>query len=271
MRNLKKSLALAICLSLLAFASAVYAAGDDNSATGQASSTVNSSGNNATSTGAEVSDSNHSVAVGASVQVINGSGNDALSLGGLATTGDGNTATGVNAQVVDGRGLKAVGYSAVAGYGDFNTVIGNNTSAGGLNPTIRSSDNVAVGTNASATGGSSTAIRAGSLAMAITALPWEQTRKPQRPTPSPSVSLAMSAITNVAPGINGTDAVNMNQLWDTQGKINRLAATAMAMSGLAPMGYNPKNRPNNRPLSAPTEVRWGMLWVCTTTPMKALC
>ncbi|WP_423221444.1 YadA-like family protein [Burkholderia contaminans] len=38
-------------------------------------------------------------------------------------------------------------------------------------------------------------------------------------------------LTNVAPGVNGTDAVNMNQLWGVQSSVNQVASRAY--SGIA--------------------------------------
>ena len=196
---------------------------------GIATSEVSGGGINAVSVGAEVYNSDYSVAVGASFQIINagaGGNTGAYNYGALAIVGEGNTAIGSNAQVVGGEGLKAIGYGAVAGYGNHNVSIGTQAWAGGT-PEGLSHNNTALGAEAWAYGGNSVALGAGSVA-------------DQPNTVSVGSAGNERRITNVAPGVYGTDAVNMSQLWNTQDKMNRLGATAMAMTGLAPMAYNPK-------------------------------
>ena len=71
-----------------------------------------------------------------------------------------------------------------------------------------------------------------------------------QPVPGHTVSLTENGlnngnntITNVAPGINGTDAVNVNQLRNTMhsvdGKIADVGAASAAMAGLKPLQYDP--------------------------------
>ena len=52
-----------------------------------------------------------------------------------------------------------------------------------------------------------------------------------------------NTITNVGPGVNGTDAVNVNQLSNVMrsvdGKIADVGATSAAISGLKPLQYDP--------------------------------
>ena len=71
-----------------------------------------------------------------------------------------------------------------------------------------------------------------------------------QPVPGHTVSLTENGlnngnntITNVAPGINGTDAVNVNQLRNSMhsvdGKIADVGAASAAMAGLKPLQYDP--------------------------------
>ena len=71
-----------------------------------------------------------------------------------------------------------------------------------------------------------------------------------QPVPGHTVSLtenglnnSNNTITNVAPGINGTDAVNVNQLRNAMhsvdGKIADVGAASAAMAGLKPLQYDP--------------------------------
>ena len=229
-----KTVALICAASLLLIPAGVFAESNDSQATGSATSQVQGNRVEATSVGAMVQDSDNSVAVGTSFQYVNtgqgshhGPGGPVFveNYGALAIAGEGNVAIGNNAQVVNGQGLKAIGYGAVAGYGNFNVAIGNHAYAGGSYGGAPSSENTALGAFAQATGGGSVALGAGSVA--------------ERPN---AVSVGSPGhervVYNVAPGVYATDAVNMSQLWDTHDKINRLGATAMAMTGLAPMAYN---------------------------------
>lgn len=227
--------ALTLLAGAPALALAAEGGGSNNStAEGGSDTDVNGSGVNAVNYGALVQGSDNSVAVGYGSQKINTGGTTganaqviAENYGAAAIEGASNVAIGVNAQTVSGNGLKAVGYGAVAGYGDYNVAIGNRAWAGGSSAEggPRSSENTAIGSDAVAYGGSSVAIGAGSIA-----------NEPN--TVSVGAPGAERRVTNVAPGIYSTDAVNMSQLWGTQTKINRLGATAMAMTGLAPMAYN---------------------------------
>jgi autotransporter adhesin len=79
-------------------------------------------------------------------------------------------------------------------------------------------NSVAIGTNAQAHGNGSVALGANSIA-----------------TEDNTVSVGAPGmerrITNVAPGVNSTDAVNVSQLLGLQGQVNQL--TRMAYSGIA--------------------------------------
>ncbi len=224
-----KVVSLLCALSLLLIPAGALAS-NNNEATGSATSAVSGNGVTATSIGASVQDSDNSVAIGNSFQFVNVGEGGPVSVenyGALSIAGMGNTAIGANAQWAEGSGLKAIGYGAVAGYGNNNVAIGNYAYAGGVLNGPKSSENTALGAYAQAYGGGSVALGAGSIANQPYTVSVGQPGYERR-------------ITNVAPGVYGTDAVNMNQLWDTHDKINRLGATAMALGALAPMGYNPK-------------------------------
>ena len=110
-------------------------------------------------------------------------GSDAVASGGNST------AVG-NQSVASGAGSTAYGQGAVAS-GPGSTALGQGASAGGTG--------TAVGQGASATGNSSIAIGAGSTAVADNVVSIGRAGAERR-------------IVNVAPGVNGTDAVNVNQL-----------------------------------------------------------
>ncbi|KML48845.1 hypothetical protein VL15_28790 [Burkholderia cepacia] len=107
-----------------------------------------------------------------------------------------------------------MGSSAVAS-GENGTAVGGNAAASGANST-------ALGQNATASGVNSVALGAGSVASAPN-------------TVSVGSPGNERTISNVAPGVNGTDAVNVNQLNQAmgglQGQINDVAKSAY--SGIA--------------------------------------
>lgn len=114
-------------------------------------------------------------------------------------------------------GSVAIGYQAQA-IADPATAVGANSLASGNN-------SVALGANAQATAANSIALGAGSVA-------------DQANTVSVGSPGNERRITNVAPGVAPTDAVNLSQLQGVQGNINDVArhaysgiAMAMAMSG----------------------------------------
>jgi len=119
----------------------------------------------------------------------------------------------------------AAGRNALAS-GDSATAVGNNATASGAKST-------ALGNGAVATGANSVALGAGSVAN-------------EDNTVSVGSQGAERRITNVANGVNGTDAANMNQLWQMGNGINANidnvakhayagVASAMAMPNLTPM------------------------------------
>jgi len=73
----------------------------------------------------------------------------------------------------------------------------------------------AIGAGASATGDNSVALGAGSIANEANTVSMGSIDSERR-------------VTNVAPGVRGTDAANMNQLWSVQNQVNSVARTAYA-------------------------------------------
>jgi autotransporter adhesin len=121
-------------------------------------------------------------------------------------TGANSMAAGINA-VASGADSVAIGSGANAG-SDGATVIGAKA--------IVSADNgVAMGSNASVTGANSVALGANSVA-------------DEANTVSVGSSGSERRITNVAPGVNSTDAVNVSQLRGVQQNINHIAKKAYA-------------------------------------------
>lgn len=225
MRRISKNIIVTgVSLAILAFYPSFAMAAEENASgnqvAGSASSSVVGDNITATSIGASVQGGSQNVAVGASLQVVGGTNNEVLGIGALTADGDGNTAIGFNAQVVSGSDNKAIGFGAQAGGGNYNTAIGRYTSAIGESTT-------AIGAGATAYGVGSVAIGAGSVA-----------------TQDGTVSVGQPGyerrITNVAPGIYNTDAVNMGQLRSVDDKVNRVGASAAAFSALAPLPYDPK-------------------------------
>lgn len=205
--------------------------GENNKAAGVGAVVAGGSFNNAAGIGAMINEScgaqvmgigavaigNFNTAIGTGVEIYGGYyGGEASA---TATTSSSsyvpNVQKGFGAMAI-GEGNTAVGAHTLA-IGIGNTAYGAYAQAGTYFDT-------AIGAGAQAYGGSSVALGAGSVA-------------DQPNTVSVGSPGYERRITNVAPGIYGTDAVNMSQLWDTHDKINRLGATAMAMTGLSPMAY----------------------------------
>lgn len=156
------------------------------------------------------------------------SGIDATGTGLCATaSGDGATAYGSNA-VASGENTTAIGFRAAATYAG-SVAIGYNaqaiadpTVAIGANSVAAGNNSVALGASASAVGSNSVALGAGSIAL-------------QDNTVSVGSEGNERRITNVAPGVNPTDAVNVGQLKGAfggiQNQINEVARNAY--SGVA--------------------------------------
>jgi hypothetical protein len=223
--------AMFLCLPAFALATEAEVDTSNNQAIGEANTSAAGNDNIGISIGAEITGGSQNVAVGYSTQVINGSLNNAENYGALIIGGGtGNTAIGTNAQVINGTSLEAVGYGAAAGWGNNNTAIGNHAYAGGnvYDRPTPSDNNVAIGHYAEAYGGSSVAIGDHSIANEANTVSVGQPDYERR-------------IMNVAPGYYDTDAVNMSQLRSLDSKVNRVGSIAIAMSGLAPLPYDPKD------------------------------
>lgn len=207
---------------------------------------INSGNNNqiANSTGVVVvqNDSNN----------VDGSSNTKSSISGTGASiqnGNYNTAIGIGVQIGSSStgisGTNNTGYGAFAGYGDSNVAVGSNAHAGGgvtqSGQTVISNNNTAIGTGAWATGGTSVAIGTNAQAYYGNSVAIGANSYADRPN---SVSVGSYGnerqITNLAPGVYDTDAVNMSQLRGVDHKVNRVGAVAVAFSALAPMGYDPK-------------------------------
>ncbi|WP_281254276.1 YadA family autotransporter adhesin [Paraburkholderia ribeironis] len=160
-------------------------------------------------------------------------------------TGNGATAYGSNSQAI-AVNTTAIGFRAVASV-EGAVAIGHNAQATG-DPTVAIGDSslaagnnsVALGASAQATGVNSVALGAGSIANEDNAVSVGSPGNERR-------------ITNVAAGVNPTDAVNMSQLQGVQNNVNNVARTAysgvamaMAMSGT----YMPTLAPGEQELGA---------------------
>ncbi|WP_158937685.1 ESPR-type extended signal peptide-containing protein [Burkholderia sp. S171] len=187
-------------------------AGSTGSATGDGAAAI---GTNADASGAS------SMAAGSNSTA---SGNDSTAMGGNATaSGDNSTAAGANA-TASGDASAAFGGNAAAS-GSNAVAIGGNSQASG-------SGSVAFGGNSSATADNSVALGANSVADEANTVSVGSAGNERR-------------VTNVAPGVNGTDATNVNQLnalrddvSTSMTSLRRAAlggvAAAMAMPNLMP-------------------------------------
>lgn len=219
--------AIAIGNNARAMMSGSLALGLNSSSTGTdaiamgTGSTAN--GANATAVGANSnaigSDStalgSHAQATGANSVAI-GSNAGAQSAGGVAI-GLNSTAVSTNSVAI-GAGAYAASSVAV---GAGAQATGTNTSAFGDYAVASGNYSVAVGDNATATANNSVAIGAASVA-------------DQPNTVSVGAPGAERRITNVAPGIYGTDAVNVNQLNALEGKLKKYAARGVAAALAVP-------------------------------------
>ncbi|ONB89632.1 YadA-like family protein [Burkholderia pseudomallei] len=234
------------------------ASGENSTATGTAStasgsnSTANGANSTASGAGATATGEN-AAATGAGATAT---GNNASASGTSSTAGGANaiasgensTTNGANS-TASGNGSSAFGESAAAA-GDGSTALGANAVASGVGSVATGAGSVASGANSSAYGTGSNATGAGSVAIG------------QGATASGSNSVALGTgsvasedntvsvgsagserrITNVAAGVNATDAVNVgqlnsavsgirNQMDGMQGQIDTLARDAY--SGIA--------------------------------------
>jgi autotransporter adhesin len=157
---------------------------------------------------------------------VNDGGTQQGNYGNDGATGTNSMALGVNATSA-GAGAVAVGYGANAAstsaiaIGQNATANGNQATAIGLNAVASSESSMAMGAGATAGAPNSVALGAGSVAS-------------QANTVSIGTPGNERRITNVAPGVNPTDAVNVSQLEGLQQNINQVARNAY--SGIAMAG-----------------------------------
>ncbi|WP_325101123.1 YadA family autotransporter adhesin [Paraburkholderia kururiensis] len=122
-------------------------------------------------------------------------------------------ATGLNAVAI-GTNAAAAGTSSVA-LGDSATASGDGATVIGAHAVAVSSGGVALGQGATASAPNAVALGAGSVAN-------------EANTVSVGTAGSERRITNVAPGLNSTDAVNLSQLQAVQGNVNSVARKAYA-------------------------------------------
>lgn len=179
-----------------------------------------------------VGDNNTAIGIAGQIIVLqNGEKNNGVSLSpaGIQLGQDLSGNTWDNGAEAIGTDNTAIGTGAFA-YGGKDTDIpdGGRNTAIGRSSIAYGYDNTAIGAGAVAYGGNSVALGNGSIA-----------------NESNTVSVGSPdherRIMNVAPGYYDTDAVNMSQLRSVDNKVNRVGSIAMAMSGLAPLPYDPKD------------------------------
>jgi autotransporter adhesin len=149
---------------------------------------------------------------------------DAIAVGtGALAQSAGGIAIGLNANAVSTNsvaiGAGAIAQSSVA-VGNGAQAIGVNTAAFGDYAVAAGDASVAIGNNATAIAGNSVALGAGSIAN-------------QPSTVSVGAPGAERRITNVGPGVWGTDAVNLNQLNAVKTYAARGVAAALAVPPIA--------------------------------------
>lgn len=179
-------------------------------------------------------------------------------VGAYAGNGDNNTAIGVAGVIGNniifgdlipademnnahaGNGSRAEG-TANRAYGSGAMAVGDNNTAMGADSRALGTANTALGYGSYADGFASTAIGAGAKADAAGSVALGAgSVASEAGTVSVGNSEYQRRIVNVAPGIYGTDAVNMNQLRTVDSKVDRVGASAAAFSALAPLAYDPK-------------------------------
>jgi len=169
-------------------------------------------------------------------KAYNGGSSTAVGMDSLAMIGG--TAVGNEAYAIGkdsvaiGKETKAFGYKSTAMgedtevFGAFATGIGQGSAAGGLGGSAFGSgasaegeESTALGYEAEATGENSVALGAGSLA-----------ERENTVSVGNAETGSTRTISNVAPGVYGTDAVNVNQLKAVERKISAGVSAAMAMT-----------------------------------------
>ena len=163
----------------------------------------------------------------------------AASADGAAALGNGATAEGSNA-ISFGTGAAASKENALA-FGNGAKASEKNTLAFGNGATASSENAMAFGNGASATGSGSVAIGSGSVASEENVVSFGAAGSERR-------------LTNVAAGVNDTDAVNVGQMNSAIGEnfnylkssltrdINKVAAGSAALAALRPEGFDPDDK-----------------------------
>jgi len=151
-------------------------------------------------------------------------GTDAVNLNQLNTkiSGSGVNTSNLPDAVATGAGSTAVAVGAVA-TGDYAVAFGQSSTAAGTSST-------AIGQGAQALGTNSVALGQGAVASATNSVAIGSGTVADRPN---TVSLGGRQLVNVAPGVSGTDAANLNQLKGVQQRAYGGVATAIAMGGIA--------------------------------------
>ena len=274
MANLKKDIADNIDAGTLPGTNTVE--GKDSSAVGKENQ-INGEGSTATGNENKIY-SDGSTATGDKNVINNGAtGSNATGMnnviGGDEGTGKGSSATG-NDNKVTGEGSAAIG--------DKNTISGNGSSASGMNNTVSGKDsaasgigNTVSGDGSGASGSNNTVYGGDSYAIgknnsigkegdstvgkntyaigdniATTANNAVVLGSGSTATRDNVVSVgsegAERQIINVAPGVAGTDAVNVNQLNSMRSEMSQEAkdagAVGAALAGLHPLDYDPENK-----------------------------
>ncbi|WP_213767744.1 YadA-like family protein [Caballeronia sp. dw_19] len=185
------------------------ASGDNSTAAG---SNAAASGSDSTAMGSNSTASgDNSTAAGANAAA---SGNDSTATGSNSTaSGDNSTAAGAHS-MASGDSSAAFGGNAAA-TADNAVAIGGNSQASGSN-------SMAMGANSIASGDNSVAIGANSVANEANTVSMGSAGNERR-------------VTNVAPGVNGTDATNVNQLNALRNDVSSSLSSIerSAMSGVA--------------------------------------
>jgi autotransporter adhesin len=152
-------------------------------------------------------------------------------------SGDQSTATGANA-TASGSNSTAAGANSMAS-GDSSVAFGGNAAASGSNAVSIGGNSQASGSGSVAFGGNSSATADNSVALGANSVADEAN------TVSVGSAGNERRVTNVAPGVNGTDATNVNQLNALRNDVNSSMTTlrraalggvaaAMAMPNLMP-------------------------------------
>jgi autotransporter adhesin len=178
----------------------------------------------------------HALALGPTALAI---GNNATAVGnqaqaiapGALALGDGTRASGINSTAVGGGNVIASGANASA-FGDQAMAMGDNSIAIGESSvvTVGATNGIAIGNGAQTSAQNAVALGSYSIADRYN-------------TVSVGAPGAERAITNVAPALLGTDAVNLNQLNAVNNqlktRIDQQVATALAMAQTVSMSTKP--------------------------------